>query len=197
MDIQAVEAATIKTIHHIFTQCSIMGQSMSTGILLQNGWRVLVQAGGEIDFPFIYSKHLSILNFLETMVFLLRPIFNICIYAIPPQRNLASDIQPSLLEPLLTDPSHTKLAPTYYKTLLHSMTTRICTTENKWRSDILELTEDIWIVIQTKLLYRSYFTPCLLYRLKRLPSEICSKCGMADGIFSHLMWEWSLIRKFW
>lgn len=53
-------------------------------------------------------------------------------------------IQPSPLERLLPDPSHSKLTSTYYSSLLHSATDRLNLMELKWRSDILELTEEIW-----------------------------------------------------
>lgn len=43
----------------------------------------------------------------------------------------------------------------------------------------------------------SFFTPWLLHRLDRIPSALCSWCGMADGTFFHLMWESLPIRKFW
>ena len=122
-------------------------------------------------------------------------------------------VQLSRLERLLTDPSHTKLVSTYYGSLLHTTTQRLSKAAASWRADIPELTEEIWQevlplqvpsvissrdkVIQTKLLYRSYFTPCLLFKLSRIPSALCSRCGAADGTFFHMMWECAPIRKFW
>lgn len=55
-----------------------------------------------------------------------------------------TEMQSSQLELLLTDPSHIKLISSYYKTLLHSTTTRLTAIEHKWRSDIPELTEEKW-----------------------------------------------------
>lgn len=52
-------------------------------------------------------------------------------------------------------------------------------------------------VIQTKLLYRSYYTPCLLYFLNRLSSASCYRCNMADGTFYLHDVEMSTIRRFW
>lgn len=52
-------------------------------------------------------------------------------------------------------------------------------------------------VIQSKLLYRAYFTPKLLFKLKKLPDPLCLRCGAAEGTFFHLMWECAPIRQFW
>lgn len=111
------------------------------------------------------------------------------------------DILPSPLERLLTDPSHTKLVSTYYRSFLHSTTIRTQTTKNRWCSDIPELTEDIWLevlplqvssvissrdkVMQTKLLYRVYYTPCLLQGLHRLPSSICASHTAVIRLMAH------------
>lgn len=120
-------------------------------------------------------------------------------------------MQPSPLEHLLTQPSHS----TYYLSLLHLLHSidRLSLTELKWHSDITELTEEICQeilplqvptvissrdkVIQTKLLYRSYYTPCLLFCLNRLPSAVCPKCSPIDGTFYHMMWECPPVRLFW
>lgn len=112
-------------------------------------------------------------------------------------RNMTVRLSP--LEQLLIDPSHDKLISTYYKTLLHTTTHRLSNTLNKWKADIPELTEDIWQdilplqvpsvvssrdrVIQTKLLYRAYFTPSLLFKLKKLPSAMCSRCSIVEATF--------------
>lgn len=126
-------------------------------------------------------------------------------------RNMTVRLSP--LEQLLIDPSHDKLISTYYKTLLHTTTHRLSNTLNKWKADIPELTEGIWQdilplqvpsvissrdrVIQTKLLYRAYFTPSLLFKLKKLPSAMCSRCSIMEATFFHLMWECTEIRRFW
>lgn len=51
--------------------------------------------------------------------------------------------------------------------------------------------------MQTTFLYRSYYTPCLLFRLNRLPSAVCYRCSSADGTFYHIMWECPPIGTFW
>lgn len=177
-----------------------MGEPKSTGLT-----GILVEKRGEDNNAFIFEQYVSPLEEFRQDYKLPRTAYflylQICHTAATQfgLRNITI--------------SHTKLVSTYYRSLLHSTTHRLSSKANKWRADIPELTEDIWQevlplqvpsvissrdkVIQTKLLYRSYFTPSLLFKLNRLPSALCSRCGMADGTFFHLMWECSPIKKFW
>lgn len=52
-------------------------------------------------------------------------------------RHTAAAHQPSPLECLLIDPSHTKLVSTYYKSPLYSSANRTRNTESRWRSTTL------------------------------------------------------------
>lgn len=84
---------------------------------------------------------------------------------------------------------------------------RLCLTESRWRSDKPELTEEVWQVptvissrdkvIQTQFVYRSYYTPSLLFHLNRLPSAVCSQRSLAASTFYHMVWECPPIRAVW
>lgn len=52
-------------------------------------------------------------------------------------------------------------------------------------------------VIQTTFLYWSYYIPCLLFGLGKLPSAACAKYSIVDGTFFHMVWECPPIRTFW
>lgn len=117
------------------------------------------------------------------------------------------------MECLLNDPFHSKHISTYYSSLLHSKTDRLDNTETRWRLDIPEITEEVWQeifplqvpmvisskdkVTETTFLYRSYYTPCLLFQLDRLPSAACSRCSWAEGYLYHMVWECPQVRVFW
>lgn len=95
--------------------------------------------------------------------------------------------------------------------ILPYFTRRLIFTESRWCADIPELTEEVWQeilplqvptvissrtkVIQTKFLYRSYYTSSLLFR--SVPSAVCSRCSLADGTFYYMVWKCTPIRAFW
>lgn len=57
-------------------------------------------------------------------------------------------LQPTALEKLLCDRTHSKIIST--TSLLHSKTTRLQSTETDWRADIPDLTEEV----RQELLYK-------------------------------------------
>lgn len=51
--------------------------------------------------------------------------------------------------------------------------------------------------IQYKILHRFYWTPCRLFRIGLVNSNVCWKCKKETGTFLHLIWECALIKPFW
>lgn len=53
-------------------------------------------------------------------------------------------------------------------------------------------------VIHFNFIHRTYFTPCILHKMKALPSPNCTLCNQnALGTFFHMVWECPRVAEFW
>lgn len=92
---------------------------------------------------------------------------------------------------------------TFYKTIMFSQASPLEKSFKRWQQDVPEL-EDHLIeelksscrspmisardqLIQMKWLHRVYFTPVRLVQMRRLSSDICSRCGQSRGILIHMV----------
>lgn len=66
--------------------------------------------------------------------------------------------------------------------------------KSSWRTSVISARDRL---IQAKWLHRTYFTPVRLFRMGKLCSDMCSRCGVERGTLIHMIWECPVIQAFW
>lgn len=111
---------------------------------------------------------------------------------------------------LLNQPQYTKLISLYCFTFIHIKTKRLMLTKQQWQEDISDLPEDAWgnflyqyitkvicsrdKLIQLKYLHHIYYIPYRLFRMGKIPTPTCHRCGSDDRTFFHTVWQCPIIR---
>lgn len=69
---------------------------------------------------------------------------------------------------------------------------------NVWENIFLASKNQNHQLIHFKVCHRLYYTPVTRFRMKLIPSPICTMCQLnAIGCYKHMMWECPFVQAFW
>lgn len=118
-------------------------------------------------------------------------------------------VENELLNRIKLNPKSCKFIYSYF---IKEFTEEPLNAEQKWEVELGQTIEDWYyifslpfsvtknnklIILQFKILHRIFASNSFLFKCKLKETELCSFCGEAKEIISHLFWDCNIVRNFW